>query len=392
MDDLVDRWRWAFTAYAALNDAAEAAVVRWEWTDFQRYNLQPMFFRRYPGRGRVLESQPDYGGYQYGFDAEGRVLIEGVSDNFGNWSDGFFSYGDDTVECIRYSFFEPFLPVEVSRYRLLDRRVTTFEQFAISIGPLSGAHTPDDLYALTEKLRAQRRDRQTYLYEGHRLVRVKREYEVIGLSHKVSEEVFTYDEQGRLTRIELLQTGQPSKVVMYRRPAKGQTHKTLVENVRKGLVSAVVDRLRQAALTELVYCVVLAYHAVDRYFPPLLMIGRESYRRDIMIHSGDEAHYSLYPPLEFLPELMLEVAVSSIETDCQLLEQQLMAAQDWDTATQVLRDVAADLMRLPWQDVMPVTDDFVVFAVDAECDDIGEAIAASCGAERLADLTARGLL
>jgi hypothetical protein len=58
VEDLEQRWREAFGKYKTLKEQNEAQVVGWELASAPRYSLRPMFFERFPGRGRVLKETP----------------------------------------------------------------------------------------------------------------------------------------------------------------------------------------------------------------------------------------------------------------------------------------------------------------------------------------------
>jgi len=391
LQPLVERWRAAFGQYAALKQAAEAAVARTEWTSGSRYSHEPLYFRRYPGRGRILASQPPYGGNLYGFDDQGRVRFERLYCDADSYFEVFYTYAPDLIEGIRFTAFQPRLPIQVTRYHLEEGRVILLEEFGVSIGPEIRAFTPDGVYDLTARYNGQWRDRQAYVYEGDPLVSIRREMEGRGLPRTTSQETMLYDAGGRLEQIVVASPGQPPRTT-YRRPRRGQTLARLGAGWRRRLPGLIQDALRQAAIQEPVYCLALSYREGDSAIPPLLFVGRESYRQALLRQPTAEARFYLYPPLDTTAIVTVEIDDPALQEAGQVFEQLVMAAEKWEAAEQLLHDVAASLAGAGWQGIMPLTEDFIVFAADFELGEIEAAIAASNPPERVADLKRRGLL
>jgi hypothetical protein len=65
--------------YAALKQACEAKVVSWRWATWTMFPGTPYEFERArsaPGRWLTDEKKRKDGAHHYGFDAEGRVVVE----------------------------------------------------------------------------------------------------------------------------------------------------------------------------------------------------------------------------------------------------------------------------------------------------------------------------
>ncbi len=388
MDDLQARWAAAFQQYETLKAAAEGAVVRWEWTSGERYSLQPLFFRRYPGRGRVLEGPGENGGFRYGFDAGDRVRVFQMHNYAAEVSEEFYTYADDHVVSVRYTTFLPRLPWQVAYYTLEDERVTRYRLFNTNFGPAIRVATPDAILALAERTRMITRSTELYRYQGERLVRIQHEVETAGPPPRTFEEHLTYDEVGRLQRVEKVQpTGET--YTSYRRPQKGQTLSALADEVKQRLVQAIPARLQQAQIADPVYCLVLWFREADFYVPPLPTPGLEADRQSALAAYGAEARYRLWMPAG--PDLIHLEDPATVEV-CDLFNQQVIATEQWDLGLTVVQEVAAALTHVDWTGILDVTDDFVIYGMDYEMHDLEEAMAASVPAGRIDDLRRRGLL
>ncbi|MCA9687531.1 MAG: hypothetical protein KC457_35545, partial [Myxococcales bacterium] len=109
--------------YLALETAASAGVVRWEWADFDLVSFRPAFFEigRY-ARGKRLSAEPRppvSGAVGYGFDEQGRIIVERHQVEFpGQYEDVFHVYEPGWITSLRYAYGADKRWMNVDGYRL----------------------------------------------------------------------------------------------------------------------------------------------------------------------------------------------------------------------------------------------------------------------------------
>ena len=386
------RWKEAFGEHQELRKAAESAVTRWEWADGERYSLLPFHFQRHPGRGRALKSPPaSRGSYiRYGFDERHRLRVHRhytyldlggdrrlrrhLSRGFqvdNDISETFYRHSDALVEIIQFSIrpgiLLPRIPLTVEHIHYEAGRVVGYAYFRLNgYAPLYSrkGRNPDALYRwLGPNGRFKHAER--YVYDGDRLIGILGYHEHPGASPFETEERFTYDEAGRLLRIERLYASG-HRQILYQKRKKGQTFKAIREAAIQKMVEAIVDRLRTERIAEKLYCIELSYQAVCRHFPPSIILGLESGRRRRLDSDDLDARYDVFAPALMGPVHWLEITDPDTLEICSQLEQEIQAGSKWDVATRTLRDVARALTHHDWAGILDVTPDFVVFPIDWE--------------------------
>ena len=113
-----------------------------------------------------------------------------------------------------------------------------------------------------------------------------------------------------------------------------------------------------------------------------------------MNSNNPEARYYVFAPIFHRPEQWLQITDPDALEYCGLLEQEIQAKSRWETATNILRDVAAVLTRYDWTGILDITPDIVVYAIDHEMegDDLGNVLSASVSNEQLLEWKKKGWL
>ncbi|MBN1200584.1 MAG: hypothetical protein JXJ20_01890 [Anaerolineae bacterium] len=389
------RWKAAFGQYSALKSAAEAAVVRWEWTDGTRYSPLPFYFKRHPGRARPLKAPPASKSQrtEYGLDEQKRPRVRRLYNYQEKAFETFFCYDANPVEIVKFSP-RPHIPLGVEQVYYEQDRVVWYAMFGLNgYAPLYSRKARRGPDALLDWLgyNGRLQTAECYRYDGERLATIDSYHERPGASPFRIEERFCYDEAGRLARIEGHYENGWTRTV-YRRRVRGQSFKSIREATTNKLVEAVIERLRAEAITDTLCCIELAYRTVTNHFPPYIMLGPQG-RRQALLDSGDpDARFWVFTPGMYDQSLWLEITDPATLQLCQQMEQEIQMGQRWETATDILRDVAAALTRHDWSGILDVTPDFVVFAIDHEMDDLVEALSASVSQEQIAAWQAKGWL
>jgi hypothetical protein len=179
-----------------------------------------------------------------------------------------------------------------------------------------------------------------------------------------------------------------------RKPTIAQLASEIERRLRKKVLAAVAKTQPKGQY----YCLLLCYCAEDFQagWPPFALLGNELERQRIM-KSGDSVTYYLWAPDEMRNhdgnvELPLHRDATLRELCAQHAE--LMdAAGDTSSAIDVLRRISKRLNRHDWSDVIKVTPDFIVAAVDNTGEvDPAEDIQAMIPAAKFQSLRQRGLI
>jgi hypothetical protein len=412
LKQILERWKKAFDQYSKLRAASKAAVVQWEWTEFERYSPLPYYFKRYPGRGRTIKEPPDRIGYyyRYGLDEQNRPRIHllynyldfnGIEliqrdrlhhfdrDDVG---ETFYSYTESLAEIIEFSV-PPRIPLKVQQIFIEDGRVIRHASFRLNgYAPLYSekGKNPDELY---EWLGPNGRFKQVeeYVYNGDILTSILSYNESPGIPPFRAEEQLSYDDAGKLLSIEkYYESGK--KQLLYRKRDKGQTFKSIRDAATQKLFEAIVERLRAERISQKLCCIELSYRGGLSYFPPLIFIGRDDDRQRLLASGSPEAKYHIFTPALMGEPYYLEITDPGTLDICGQLEHEIQAGQKWDTAVGILRDVAAALTRFDWSGILDIATDFVVFAIDWEIgdDQIGDVLRASASKAQLKEWKSKG--
>ncbi len=160
------------------------------------------------------------------------------------------------------------------------------------------------------------------------------------------------------------------------------------------MVPAVVGILKEANIKEKLYCIELSYQGVLHHFPPAIIPGLESYRQGLVSSGKFEKKYEIFAPVLQGEDWFFEITDPDTLAACQQLEQEIQAGEKWDAATQILRQLAAELTHYDWSSILDVTPDFVVFAIDHEMegDQLEAVLKESASKEQIREWKKKGWL
>jgi hypothetical protein len=392
MQTLEERWRQVFSEYHSLKASCEAQVVRWEWAANQRYDPRPLYFQRYHIRpGKVVQGKTDdlVYAWQYGFDGHNQIVVTRL---FGppipfvgtQTIETFSVKHGDVIECVRY--LKPNLPVEIIHQHFKNGRITAFRSFSVSVGPMLRATNPQTIYNLAMRTQGIAFHEETYNYRAGRVSRIEVTYRRAGRADPLHhEEMIQYDSSGRVLSIQGHYADGLTQTI-YQRAQKEQTVAALAKLVNRRLVEFIPQVVAKAKIDAPVYCLVL--HYLEHFSSPTLMLGLETDRQALIREYGPEARYYLWMPVA----PYIEIDDPAHQEENALFDQQIALTEQWGRGRAMLRGVAAELMRLRWDGILNVTPDFVVYAMDYECDDLLESMAASVPRERLIEFQLKGWL
>jgi len=381
--------------YEQRRATAYAAVVRWHWYSWHAYDLRPLHYERAllkPGR-RLAERPPlDRDHDRIGFDAQDRPVV-----------------------MLEYSgFLDGKLYYETYREYLTDRGLVEEAHFSADRKPiyLHEYRFDGGLIRAAWSAASGGGGYETYEYAGSRVTRIAiyhaaptgrpgrrlhppAPYQVINAE---------YDDAG-LSRLEIEWQGAQTEL-KYQRPPDGFTVERACRQVHRELVRQIPAAVRGLTIDAPAYCVALAYQHED----PLdfrVQVGLDEQRRAWLADRADEQTdekaagiEEIWSPAELGEELPVELG--TVAGTARLLGQEWSLADAEDItaptapggegARELFCAVAAELNTADWAQLLPITDDFVVYAVDVELADLDRNMPACLPPTRLALLHDRGLL
>ena len=348
-------------AYPATRQVTLRAVVRWELTDAHRYDIRPFFFELNGlRRGQIVDASAGLTTYfRCGFDASGRLVAESYYVGGQLVVEFFWRYSPDFAEGVVFYLERP---SEIVHARFDGANLSSYRHYDSRRG---GKYT-----------------HERCLYEAGYLSRVTRRVET-GSSAAEFDYALRYDSDGVLERIMLRPNTGALRLGGV--PVVYQRREALYVPLQSGheftgdLVSAIVAALASQHTTEPVCAVVLSY-APDAYCPPVVFVMTERSRRD-RVASGEAGLEALWTP----DSDPLEVDVP--RESCAMFDGLVQ-----EDAAEILDAVAYELTVSACKGAIPVTPDFVAFALHFEHDSALERIYASAPAEKVALLQSGGWL
>jgi hypothetical protein len=362
--------------YKQRKRAAEAQVARWEWATNDDRSLEPLYFERNKfSRGKRLPGKPAVlreGCVAYGLDDRDRVIVERSYVPLGGRPahyETFYTYSKQAIEWIRYDYTS-------------DRKVLAVRRARLSGDRIDSIQACGQYGASTER----------YIYDNGNVVRIERD--VHDFSHPIPDQqrwsdfyVITWDALGRVATIGQSAPGTSRVSTVFKRPAKGETLADILAVLEHRLVAhiraaAVALRLKQPA-----YALVLAYDGEGNdMLPPSIGVGLARERDKWLSSVPDEGAWLLWNPAEFKHYARgpLQLEDKQLLSLCTKANQQIAMKDKWKAGRDLLDRVSARLRALPWNSLMPVTDDFVVYAVDYELGVLRRTLRTAAGKQQFA--------
>lgn len=387
----LERLKDCFDKYAEWDTSSQ--VVSTEFSMMLRFEHRPLYFKRFGGRSNALKQAPDpaMGYHENGLDAQGRIVHIRQYHGYYPPVDTFFRYSENMIEAVMYVNH---IPAEIKHYFMEAGKITRCVQLGINGYNSLFYQKPSSVQALVEHIRrAPIIVQETYQYEGERLTRIDsyRGFDVVQDSHYQID----YDDQGEIILI-MQHYNEGGSSVLFRKRPKGETLASITEAAKAALLKAIPQVIKAQNFTEPIYCLVLGYNGVEQYFPPVIEVGFLSEREAILKRDRHEWSGMWYPILNktysndtFPPYRITDPDVLAA---CEKLETEIQQASKFTHGTKALRQIAHDLTQLDWSQITPTTDDFVVYAIDYELDEIDSALRASTSPEQVKAWRKKGWL
>lgn len=375
-----------------------AKVVEWRWASddmafaFQqpfvkeRYRCDPKWLKE----GAKLKSDCK----RHGLDAEGLIhVVEDLTSNAGldqaQISAKYVTYKDNQSEAVRY--LAPCSLQTVQRCIYDGPRIIRQHNFIYSNGSERHFEWRD------ERL--------------HRILSMGWRHDSVGPASKQfsgfdanshTEQIFEYDELGRLDRIVERSLNHDgtfykglSPRINYERPKKNESIPQLAKEIERMLIERIPPAVSAARGKGPFYCLLICYCGEDfgAGWPPMLMLKPEADRRRI-VERGEEVKYFLWAPDESdETNVRLRYGDETLENSCRLHCQLMDVKEDYSSAKKALHNAAKALNELDWPKLLDVTPDFIVAAVDNTLEfDFATDIKAVVPAAKFKALKANGMI
>ena len=369
-----------------LLQACEDAVVEWRWaregSDLQR--PEPLYRERYgTPTPRLLRQPPAVprDEQQYGFDADGKIVVAREYVEPGCFREELRVPHGETV--VGYRWSETGEPTEVNVARYAGGKIRSY----VTVLP----------EGRTDSLRGS--SSESYVYDGDLVSEIHDDSDLsfrgIPLQDGPTLIRASYDALGRL--LELREEGGRGEKVLYRARGTGPSIEKLQRRAEDRLVETLPKLVRERGGDAPIYCLVLHYHP-EWPLPPTIGLGLERDRQRWIstIDDAETLRLTVWNPAEFSNYRDETVHWDLTDIDPELVRAIGAIPENDDDAPArgrvTLNRAARRLQQLDWRLIAPVTDDFVVFAVDYELTHLDENLRHSVPAALRKALSSRALV
>jgi hypothetical protein len=134
--------------------------------------------------------------------------------------------------------------------------------------------------------------------------------------------------------------------------------------------------LQKARIKEPAYCLAIVYDSAADELPPRLAVGLESERIVRIARKGKGAKDVIWEAGKFgrYKPGKIGLVAPDLDYDSQKLHQMILMKEALWIPRRLLNEIALELNGRSWRGLMPVTDDFIVYAFDSDGDDFDKNI------------------
>jgi hypothetical protein len=271
--------------YKTVKTRVEPRVVRWEWASDILHSYEPAYFEieKYrPGKVITIGEDGLVAPYQYGYDAEGRVVVERQYCEIpGHVTETFFLHEPDGILELRYA------PIPRKHW-------PTLTWFAVRGGRIVADY---------RIWKGQIGISQTYQYNDHCQVVRRDQRGIDGMGREIDNwHELEYNDNGKVERIHWCYP-DGRRYLHYQRPTRKTSLNTRKQELLEGLTAAIIEGLRELAITDEVYVFVVRYWmgAEDNAMPPIIDLNTVPEAERLLKEHPDDLQY-LWNPCEWLPK------------------------------------------------------------------------------------------
>ena len=341
IEKLRELFKSAKNDYEALKKRAEAQVVSRRWASDEYINLEPFYFEfnRF-SKGRVLKEAPKNiaNAYEYGFDAQDRVVFERqyVSEKY--FYEEFYFWRQDEILSYRFDYY--------------DKKCVNVKKFVYEDGTLKSIYSAfasegywiENFTYESGKL-AQKQWRGTDPYGGKFDRVINYEFDAIGELSLIVEGGYVH----------------------YRKPDKKMSYKKLYELAAQRLLPAIKEAIKKHAPGCKLYCINLAYDDTGS-LPPQIGFGSQEQRAQ-WLAQGDDDNWIVWNVADY--EFQAEIDEDDETANLfDLFNQETRLNGRYSQAKKLILECAKQLKADIGELGLDVSEDFALVASDYDLSDL----------------------
>ena len=327
--------------YKALNKIAEAQVVSRRWASGSYINLEPFYFEynRF-FKGKILKTKPKkiVNAYEYGFDAQDRVVFERQHDGKKSFFESLYFWGRDEV--LKYEF---------GCYNKRCSRCFNIKRFIYENGELKSIYSAFDNNAYGI---------ENFTYEGGKLAQRRKHVEHPRAGRRNDVTNYEFDAMGELNLI------TENGYVRYQKPDKNMSYKKLYELAAQRLLPAIKETIKKHAPGCKLYCINLACD--NRSLPPIIGFGSQEQRAQWLARKDGWLLW-LVPDYEFRAEVEVDYETAKI---FDLFNQETQLNDKYAQAKKLIWECVKQLKAGLGEFALNMTEDFTIAATDCDLGDL----------------------
>lgn len=373
--DIFNRWVKAIDEIDTIAGYREKVSVI-KYASSYRYDLKDYNKADFPAGGDLLDHNPDeeMGYRKYGLDNTGRPVYVCFEHKWNKvtW-EGFYNYSDSQVEYLEYCL-NTNAPSCLKVIKYKNNRKVSYQHFSLNGGGTGSPLIKDGKEAYIDSIQKNEysiiSNVEEYIYEGERIIKAECFSVSPGIGQFTFEKSYTYDDQGELSEIRIFYPTGITQLEYVKVPDDLNIDELISELAGK-ISGSIIEALVKKSFEEPIVLLELFYRSVDRYFP-LLKVRFLAEKEEIIRLSKGEGIEGLDAfELLFLygDSDLINADHETVERPLQQLMQLMDAKKDYDLGTTMLRKTALLLTQNKLNGKVPVSDDFVAYAIDWEMDD-----------------------
>ncbi len=393
-EDIIRRWIRAFDEFGRVEEA-RSLVRTTKYATGYRYELENYDLVHFPAGGELVDQLPpdEVTPYEFGFDSSGLPVFDR------NWSPhsdyevrGLYTYSDQRVEHIAFDVITG-TPVSIETMQFANAGKIAFQRLSLNGGGRwLQRKAPDEMMAW-----AQNDDYsiisevKEFIYEGDRIKGAHCFAVMPGLGKYTYEEEYVYDKNGALDEIANVYV-DGRREVSYARLEDGMDLDTLVESLSVRMANAIINALLEDGVQEALAQLELNYRSTELYLPYVTYKTLADRDRIVDSHKGAADFEAMF---SMSYDHVLHIEPGEMQRPLRQLDQLLAEMEDWSAGSRMLLKAAHILTTGKLNGKVPVSDDFVAYAVNWEGDtDRFAEVLRECGLAEdiIDDWTARGWL
>lgn len=378
--ELIERWIKAFDEIDQFS-FYEAKTVKIKYAKSYRFDISSYRNGKIKSGGKLLDEKKDdkMDYHEYGLDKNNFPTISRAKHSWNriDWI-GFYKKEDNLVEYVEFCLNTK-VPSVVERFILNNGKKLFYQSFRIN-GRGTGFHKSYLTLPREEMIKNITNDNSSanlviegYEYEKNKIKQAFGYGISSGYGQYTYEDLYKYYESGKLKEIRTnYKNGFPEKI-KYFKSEKKNSFKELSDNLSKKIANRIVNVLTKMDFESPLFCLQLSYRAVVNYWPSLIPVTLK-FKNWVK----DEEGPFMAQPGDFI-SVDDENSEEEFTEFCRIIDEK----ESWNTATNMLRNVAKILTLSGLDYKIKVTDDFIAFPIDWELEgrELGK-ILIQCGADK----------